>query len=1317
LIFHWKINTLLFLLLIILLKDNSGVGKFKIPILYNGNLEQDINITFKIKINNQKTIKEESIVKITNSDLLSIKKITINNRDNEKLTLYTQNNTNYDLKINTQDIKANSDKNITITNHNIDENGFIKVLINNPKYPFSKWYFRNYIPSITIKRDSGIADQKAELIITNNRSKSIKLNIKFFNKSFTEEKNETIDATKTKSIFFNLDKTNLQTKREERFNVTIKSGIIEWNWSDKIPVYAGEENEESGLHLLWIIVVLLFLYPLYRIPKTSTTKEIIKNPNNLFKLPPSQLDKNIRCLKRVREFDNVLSKLSISKEKVSFVIDFIENGFNQKNIEYFSKKLDSSIKAMDNNLYRIILPNNFRLNIKSFYFCMKKDDKDLDLDIEEGIEKLQITMIISRTKELQNEIITKSNNFKNKFIKSSLVSNKLITPTIEEIMRLLLAKDYSKELENIFVKYIEPKYISPFSSYEYLDKKKEEIIFNINTKLQSLIILGAEKSGKSYLLKRIKNKLSKNENITICYIEIREDEDIVSFIRKKIKELDDNKQIVFLVDDIDNFILDEKKIIRHFREMNFKDNVFFIITGFWELYKELNFKEKSPLQNFAEVKEISGEMDRETSKIMVTESMKLVNVKFQSEEIIDSIIINSGYKVSLINLICHELLENLNNNKFICYRSLQSVLENEKLLNEIKSLNNFDNNLEKIIVYIMVDIESFTINELKIKLNEYGIVGNNLQHHLKKLLLNDIFFKENEQYRYRIPLLQKILKEISHEALIDEIREFDNFVPKIEKIKSNPMNLYKIPYLELHKIYQQLENTNLIHEIIHILKIKNGVFQKIKDVFYNKNKFDIIVKFLVYKLHCNFIKEKEYFIIKNLKNFPLSIEKFIIYFTLKKDYNEILNKFNGSNDIVLIINIKDTEVQKRLHHSSLNKIDKFIAPKVGEVTKLFLSPNPIDLLLKIFSRHLSVGNISPYQVEKGVKNASIFFGREKFIADITQREPRNYLVVGARRVGKSSLLKAIQRQNIENPNINSFYLTLSDGNLERKILDELRLNDKNIKGKNINNLRELKIYLKEQKKPYIFLIDEADSFVEDDRQNRYKLLKILGEMSEEGYVSFILAGFWQLYKSNFEYQSPLLNFGDLIEIAELEQDACKKLIVKPMSVMQIKFNDHDLVEQIIYEMGQKAQLISLVCQELLTIIQTIDDLKNKSIIDKEDVEMALDSKRIREELGKWIELEEGQNRDEKGEYLRQIIVYAMLEYPEFTTEDVQKFLRNNGININLNKLEYSLELLVLSFFLKKEKDKFNFRIPRQRELLREDNVNFKINENIISFLS
>ena len=114
--------------------------------------------------------------------------------------------------------------------------------------------------------------------------------------------------------------------------------------------------------------------------------------------------------------------------------------------------------------------------------------------------------------------------------------------------------------------------------------------------------------------------------------------------------------------------------------------------------------------------------------------------------------------------------------------------------------------------------------------------------------------------------------------------------------------------------------------------------------------------------------------------------------------------------------------------------------------------------------------------------------------------------------------------------------------------------------------------------------------------------------------------------------------------------------------------------------------------------------------------IALNSNAMRDELGKWIELRDKRESNKKGEFLRQIIVYGMLKNDNFTVKDVQLFLREQNIDIDLSDVEYHLELLILSFFLKKVNiNLLSFRVPKQREFLQEDNIEFKLEENIYSF--
>ncbi|HHH53393.1 MAG TPA: ATP-binding protein [Bacteroidetes bacterium] len=926
-----------------------------------------------------------------------------------------------------------------------------------------------------------------------------------------------------------------------------------------------------------------------------------------------------------------------------------------------------------------------------------------------------MTIIISKNKNLQRKIIKQNNVDREKYEKNSIPYNKIIAPNTFEIMKLLLSNDYKESLLELFVKYIAPKHISPFESkvskYKYFDQKKEKIIYDlISKKLDNLFIIGGNRSGKSYLLSRIEVNLKEKNNNVVKFIQKNSYEHIYNFIHQEIKKLKDNN-IIFLIDDVDNFILDKDtyRIFSYFKELSSQKNVFFIMAGFWTLYKEINLKEKSFLKGFANVKNISDSLDFKLASDMINTYMKILKIEFESKNIIDDIINQTGGKLDLINLISHELLKEVNyETKIITKKDLRKVLISKKITEYIDNLDKFnDNTLERIIIYGMLKKDTFGIEDVRVFLNDYAIdiTVNDIRCYLKKLEIYDIFDKKDKLYSYKNLLFQKSLleKKDTQQILETSIKNYNSILPTVKKILDNPMELYHYPYLKLHTIYKQLEHTKSIYSVINRLQIEKKSFEIVQDAFSKKthNSFNNMIRLFSEKIKSNYTKEKNYYLIKVSDDFPLGIQEFIIHFSNEKDYKVIKSLFSQYR-ITILITTRGTEAQNSLYENTLDKTDKFIAPKSDEITQLFLDPsneNVLNTISDIFSRHLTLNFISPYQANQSVDNSSMFFGREQLIMTVTQREPKNYLIVGARRVGKSSLLKALHRKIKNNRDIESFYLTLSHSNLEQKLIEEvLELND-------ISTFRALKLYLKKQKKKHIFFIDEVDDFIEEDRKNNYNILKILREMSEEKYVFFVLAGFWQLYQSKWEYQSPLLNFGEMMEIAELEIDACRSLIIQPMKSMGINFESEKLVEKIIFKLGQKAQLISLICHILVDIVSKSPD---KYCITETDIKMALNHDKITKELGKWTKLA----RNPKDNILQKIIIYSMLEHDTFNLYDIDCFLKKQSLHINHEDIEYNLELLVLSFYLKEENHQFSFRIPRQRELLLDDNVQLKLEGNI-----
>ena len=358
------------------------------------------------------------------------------------------------------------------------------------------------------------------------------------------------------------------------------------------------------------------------------------------------------------------------------------------------------------------------------------------------------------------------------------------------------------------------------------------------------------------------------------------------------------------------------------------------------------------------------------------------------------------------------------------------------------------------------------------------------------------------------------------------------------------------------------------------------------------------------------------FIQKNLwklqlpQDFPLNLQHCLVYFPQKDTaVVDVFTDMKGipeiSRTITLLIG-HSSEVQRKLYANSKDLSNKWVVPSGRELTQLLLSPEPEKALADIFAGQLALTLLSPYQLGGGVNNKSVFFGRLEIIDHIINRDPANYLMVGGRQLGKSSLLKALERRFKEQGSVTCFYLSLSSEILIPRLLSLLKLPKE-------EGLEALVEYARGSKRQLVFLIDEADKFIRQEREQGYQILNMLRQMSEEGHCYFILAGFWELYQhAVLDYQSPLKNFAETIQIGALEEEACRQLATLPMQSLRLDYDHSGLIEHLLEKTGGRANLIAIVCHQI------VEKLKpNKRMITKQAVNEAFYSDLTLNSLRGW----------------------------------------------------------------------------------------------------
>ncbi|MEN9849713.1 MAG: hypothetical protein RL368_2453 [Pseudomonadota bacterium] len=438
-------------------------------------------------------------------------------------------------------------------------------------------------------------------------------------------------------------------------------------------------------------------------------------------------------------------------------------------------------------------------------------------------------------------------------------------------------------------------------------------------------------------------------------------------------------------------------------------------------------------------------------------------------------------------------------------------------------------------------------------------------------------------------------------------------------------------------------------------------------------------------------------------NCPLPFSELYIFFPKPKQTASQLIDFLVNHvlfDITLVITL-DPKQQAQFKALRTDKSTNIVIFSLPELTELFLAENSLVVLTGICAKQLNLAHVSPYQLFAGINRSINFFGRHSIIKQIMTPPLKNYLVCGGRLLGKSSLLKAVERAYQSHPRIKCYYLVLAGDKLVSEMAYALGLSHQASIDDVIIKIRQA------SNEQYLFLIDEVDSFIKADRERNYLICRHLLSISQTETCHFILTGFWELYQSIFyEPLSPLKNFGDFIQLAELEEDACRKLTTVPMSWLNIKYQPHNIHDKIIKMVGQRANLVAMVCH---AILKKMPD--QEMLILEEHIEKAFLYPDVIDSLGLGSFSSFVDNEDDAR--LDRIVIYlCFLKQNEIKYEVLKKFLDDTNYPYHSTQLQKSLMRLALTYVLKRDDLSFtySFCVPLFPKLLERYEIPTRLRE-------
>jgi ligand-binding sensor domain-containing protein len=348
--------------------------------------------------------------------------------------------------------------------------------------------------------------------------------------------------------------------------------------------------------------------------------------------------------------------------------------------------------------------------------------------------------------------------------------------------------------------------------------------------------------------------------------------------------------------------------------------------------------------------------------------------------------------------------------------------------------------------------------------------------------------------------------------------------------------------------------------------------------------------------------------------------------------------------------------------------------------------------------------ISPYRTEGPVKSPEMFFGRDPLLRELITAPSLQFLLVGPRRVGKSSLLhRVLGNLPTHHPDLEHVYLDLlniSDpARIARKLARKLEL-EPPVEPGAAHPAQILAERFTSPTKPGLLLIDEADALVEADAQRGYPLLSELRSLQAEGVCSFVLTGYWHIYRHTLDHNSPLHNFASVRRLGPLEPEAGRALATEPMARLGLTWADTTLADRIVERTGGYPNLIQLVCHELLEQLKQSRSLT----LETKHLEKAEKSSRVREYLT-W-------SFHANTVPAAQVMVHRLLERQTFTLSKAHACLEKTvGREIPLAVLETILVQLVLYGFVVESEDRYSWTIPLLREtLLAGEDLEYRVKQ-------
>lgn len=440
---------------------------------------------------------------------------------------------------------------------------------------------------------------------------------------------------------------------------------------------------------------------------------------------------------------------------------------------------------------------------------------------------------------------------------------------------------------------------------------------------------------------------------------------------------------------------------------------------------------------------------------------------------------------------------------------------------------------------------------------------------------------------------------------------------------------------------------------------------------------------------------------------------------LQGEYDEQLNLAEGLADgqgnLVLLLLGETGAAAARLARLCESKLAVLI--RAEDLKRIALSSHPVETMREIVFPQVRPSTLSPFRYV-GPVTGDCFFGRRLEMQRVLNSASGNFVILGARTIGKTSLLLTMRDGLTNGPQRGRAIPVFVDGTQNRQLrhfqqnLMQAILTDTEQFGVRIDWIdpggdffEDLALSLRNSGQRYLLLIDEIDNLLQCAEISRFE--EFVRSMSNIGCGRFVISGYRNLREHTEDRASFFFNLFEPIILSPLDRRDADELVRRQMARICVGFESDNVVESVLEYGSTFASYLQQMCHLLLC---RLDERRRNRTISIEDVKAVYNG----EEFTTAITSAVTAGHDRPMEELEQLILYWAAASPlaQFTEQDLLEGLARWVYPLRLTEVRKALKYLTLTYLLVESGGRYRYYLRLLRDKLRQEpNLEFVI-ENL-----